>query len=424
MKYSMVHRSLALIICASFLAACSIQPKETTEIITEALTKSTTAAVTTEIETTTQPPAPVVRKARINFVGDILPHTPVIRNADTGDDYDFTPCFSYVKDYISAADYSVCNLETTLAGAGQGRHSNYMYEGYSGYPTFNSPAAVARDLKTVGFDLLLNANNHSLDSFEQGIISTIDNIEAVGLEHTGTRKQESDKNYLLKNIKDIDFAFINFTYGMNGFNLSADKEYMVNHFNNYDDDYIKKMINDVKDMVAQNADVNVVCLHFGVEYGLYPDEKTQKEIAEKLFAAGIDIIIGDHSHTLQPFEIIDYQGERKFIIYSMGNFLSNQIYTLVHQPGDFGGLLDLQIEQIDEEKARLTSIEFMPTYCLARSDSHYILPVFDLPENFELSNYDNSRIEHFKTEILPRITSLMQAEYQEHNATIIYDLVE
>ncbi len=423
MNFNRLKTGIFLFLFAFLAVACGDTHADSTldtEIISEFTTITQNENSSTE-ETTTEAEI-VVKTANLAFVGDILPHTPVIRLVDTGDDYDFTPCFNYVSEQIAGNDYSVCNLETTLAGAGKGRNLGYTYEGYSGYPTFNSPSVLARDLKKVGFDLLLNANNHSLDSYESGIFSTINAIEENGLDHIGTRKFESDKTYLLKSINGIDFAFTNYTYGMNGFNLSAENAFAVNHWNNYDDSYIEEMLKNIEQMVAENADINIACLHFGVEYGLLPDEKTQKEIANKLFDAGIDLIIGDHSHTLQPFEVIERGGEKKFIIYSLGNFLSNQIYTLVNQPGDFGGILELEIEKINDDKAELTSFAFTPTYCLVRSDNHYILPVMVLPKDFSLTNYDYNRLEHFKTVILPRITSLIAMDYQVDGQRLVYDL--
>ena len=61
----------------------------------------------------------------------------------------------------------------------------------------------------------------------------------------------------------------------------------------------------------------VLLLHWGgrVEGGYYPDRE-QKIQARKLIDNGADLIIGHHTHTLQPYE--KYKG--KYIYYSLGNF--------------------------------------------------------------------------------------------------------
>ena len=96
-------------------------------------------------------------KASIFAAGDIMVHTPQLQaqyDHSTGV-YNFDNNFKYVKKYIEDADYSLANLETTLAG-------NDVYQ-YSSYPTFNSPDELADALKNAGFDLLSTINNHSFD---------------------------------------------------------------------------------------------------------------------------------------------------------------------------------------------------------------------------------------------------------------------
>ena len=66
--------------------------------------------------------------------------------------YDYNSCFQYIKFYISEADIAIGNLEVTLGGTP-----------YKGYPQFSSPDALATAARNAGFDILLTANNHSLD---------------------------------------------------------------------------------------------------------------------------------------------------------------------------------------------------------------------------------------------------------------------
>ena len=39
---------------------------------------------------------------------------------------------------------------------------------------------------------------------------------------------------------------------------------------------------------------------------------------------GADIVFGGHPHVVEPAEVVNKDGQNKLIIYSMGNFLSNQ----------------------------------------------------------------------------------------------------
>ena len=84
-------------------------------------------------------------------------------------------CFADARRYYEAADYTTACLETTFNGPP-----------YSGYPQFCAPDALAYGLKTVGFNLLSTASNHSMDTWYSGLVRTLDVLDAAGLEHVGT----------------------------------------------------------------------------------------------------------------------------------------------------------------------------------------------------------------------------------------------
>jgi len=65
-------------------------------------------------------------------------------------------------------------------------------------------------------------------------------------------------------------------------------------------------------------------MHWGEEYQLLPST-TQIAQAEYLASLGVDIIIGHHPHVIQPVDMLENDGEKCFVIYSLGNFLSDQI---------------------------------------------------------------------------------------------------
>ena len=113
-------------------------------------------------------PAEVVTTITLASVGDIMAHMPQVNAAFDWQrgEYDFMPSFAPVRPLLADVDIAVANLETTLAGSDQG---------YSGYPRFNSPAALAAALKWAGFHLVSTANNHALDRGEKGVLHTLDN---------------------------------------------------------------------------------------------------------------------------------------------------------------------------------------------------------------------------------------------------------
>src|SRR5690606_35347985 len=88
------------------------------------------------------------------FAGDIMGHDSQIASAcepATGR-YDYASCVVSMKPYIESADVAIGNLEVTLGGPP-----------YKGYPAFSSPDVLPVGLRDVGFDVLVTANNHSVD---------------------------------------------------------------------------------------------------------------------------------------------------------------------------------------------------------------------------------------------------------------------
>ena len=119
----------------------------------------------------------------------------------------------------------------------------------------------------------------------------------------------------------IKYAILNYTYGTNGIPVPYGKEYLVNLWddtNNYDG-YKEKVINDISNL-KDKVDVLMVAMHWGREYTFIPTD-LEKETAKFLADHDVDIIIGTHPHVIQPVEWID----DTLVIYSLGNFISNQL---------------------------------------------------------------------------------------------------
>ena len=94
----------------------------------------------------------MVRNITITSVGDIMCHKWQINRAydEATDTFDFAESFTYIEKYLSESDFTVGNLETTLAGRNVGSTSVL---GYSGYPRFNSPEILAKNLKEYLLDI-------------------------------------------------------------------------------------------------------------------------------------------------------------------------------------------------------------------------------------------------------------------------------
>ena len=251
----------------------------------------------------------------IAFTGDIMCHNTMYNDAyDSGaGTYDFSYLFQNIKYYLQTPDLTIGNLETTFAGSAVG---------YSGYPTFNTPEVLAKNLKKVGFDVLSTANNHCMDKRYSGLESTIKYLDEADLAHTGTyTSEESQNTILIQNVKGIKIAFLSFTYGTNGIPVPADKKYAVNFL---DESTILSQISLAKE---QKPDIICALVHWGAEYQTTPNA-SQKQIANLLIDNGVNLIIGNHPHVPQPLKLQKNSiGQDVFIAYSLGNFMANQNKT-------------------------------------------------------------------------------------------------
>lgn len=299
---------------------------------------------------------------RLMVVGDIMMHAPQIEAGWTEEGYNFSHFFEEVKSILQKADLAMGNLETTLGGP---------EKGFSGYPRFSAPDELVTALKEAGFDLLTTANNHALDTGTDGLLRTIEQIEKAGLKRTGTFRSPEERDAPLVITHDqITLAVLAYTYGTNGIPVPKGKEYLVNLL---DEDLVRKDLARARGM----ADFVAVCVHFGDEYQREPNQ-TQKTWVDNLFLWGADLIFGSHPHVLQPYEQrrVEREGvlHNGLVIYSLGNFISNQR----DEPRDIGGILDITLTKKGQEKA-IDAVQFIPTYVHRFRDStrynYQVLPM-------------------------------------------------
>lgn len=314
----------------------------------------------------------------MSTIGDIMCHLTNIKNAynSTSKDYDFSNVFKNIKAYTKNADITVGNLETTFAGKSRG---------YTGYPTFNTPEVLGENLKDIGVDVLSTANNHCMDKGYSGLESTLDFLDEYGISHMGTsRSEEEQDTILVKDINGIKIAFLAYTYGTNGITIPSDKTYSVNLI---DKELIKEHIK-----LAKEQDVDVICvnMHWGTEYRL-KQTSSQEDLADFLFKNGVDIILGSHPHVLEPMEkrtITLEDGTQKddFVIYSLGNFVSGQIYANTKSTV----ILDIQITKDSEGKISIDSVNYTPIYLYdkgANSKSRTRYTLIDIEKS--INAYEN-----------------------------------
>lgn len=250
--------------------------------------------------------------ARIMANGDLLYHDIIYISAKKSDGiYDFHENFEYVKPWLKQADLVIGDFEGTV------NKDHYL----AGYPLFNAPGEVMDAIKDAGYQVLDLAHNHILDSQIEGVVSTADAIEKAGMTPVGVYTHESrDKAPLvIKEVNGIKVAILAYSYGFNGIEQSISQEDYNRYLSDLDEDKMKAEI----ERAEKEADITIIMPQMGVEYQIEPTEE-QKKLYHKMIDWGADIIFGGHPHVVEPAETVEKDGDKKLIIYSMGNFISNQ----------------------------------------------------------------------------------------------------
>ena len=308
-----------------------------------------------------------IATATIGATGDVLMHGPVIQSGydRTTNSYDFGYIYEYFNTCVSRVDYAVANLEVTLCGSDNG----YRYQGY---PTFNCPDAITTALKNAGFDMVLTANNHSYDTGSKGFGRTQQIVEEAGLAHIGTRPTLEDDPYAVVDVNGIKIGMINYTYNtgvkdsgavsLNGIALSVENSQLVNTFS-YDrlDTFYSTISGQIEAMRAEGAEAVVLYIHWGDEYQSKQNAK-QDAMSQKLCDMGIDVIVGNHPHVIQPMQLLTSTADpehKTLCLYSTGNSVSNQTNPVNTQDGVF---LEFTFAKYSDGTVLVESTHVIPTF--------------------------------------------------------------
>lgn len=387
---------LSALILVVIIAGSKILNKPNNSSVVDNITK-----INTKVET---------YKASLTACGDVMAHMPQLKaqyNTSTKEYY-FDNNYKYVKKYIEKSDLAIANLETTLC-------KDDVYA-YSSYPTFNTPDAIADALKNTGFDLLSTINNHSFDMSSLGVERTLATLKEKGFDTVGTRENKSDDEYIIENVNNIKLGITSYSYGeikngtkyLNGIKVSSDKNDLMNVFNATDSDEAFNTIYSTVKKYKDDTDMQIVILHWGDEYSRTPST-FQTELAQKLCDAGVDIIIGSHPHVVQPVEMIKSSdgNHETLVIYSLGNYISNQRRQYLSMYTEDGLMVNIDIEKkSDEKEAAVKKVTCIPTWVAKYSDgSKYVYEIIPIADDIlsKTSYIDSSYLKQSYTNTADQI---------------------
>lgn len=256
--------------------------------------------------------------------------------------YSYSNWYKHIVKEIRKNDIAIANLETPI-----------YKKGFNGYPSFCAPDSFLYAIRNAGFNVVLFANNHCLDKGRNGALHTLNLLDSLNIAHCGVyrNQEERDERYpLIIESNGIKIAILNYTYGTNGNNIP---EPLV--VNLIDKATIEEDIFKAK---QKGADVIISCMHWGDEYVRIPPKRVQ-ELSDWLIEQGVDHIIGNHPHIIQPIEIREDNEtpDRHVVVYSTGNLVSNMSL----RGTDGGMMICMELKKI-LNYTRVSSLQYMLTW--------------------------------------------------------------
>ncbi len=324
--------------------------------------------------------------AKLIATGDGLIHSPLYNAAynSSTNTYDFSNMLTFTKEKIKDYNIKYYNQETVFDTSSKP----------SSYPIFNTPSAFGQNMIDAGFNLVSLSSNHSMDMGANGARLSAKWWESQNdILATGMASSEEKRNeHKIMNANGITYTMLSYTYGTNGLGGSAltNEPYLVNLFSE------EKALEDIA-AVRDKVDILIVSMHWGDEY---KQTATEKQRAQAKFLAdnGVDIILGTHSHCIQPWEWID----DTVVFYSFGNFISNQMgaeQAMVRKVGVVGMFATLDITKTVDTENDTTTIkidnigaDLNYSYRYYNNNIHkndYLVIPFSKMESKYLNNYES-----------------------------------
>lgn len=244
----------------------------------------------------------------LSFVGDIL------------FDHDFNPMYhasikggvlncidDEILNYLRTSDVFLINNEFTYGERGTPLSGKTW--------TFQAAPSTVNLLKDMGADIVSLANNHVYDYGEIGFADTMAVLDEAEIPYVGAGMnigEAAEGHYFI--INGIKVCIIAASRAEKvSFTPVADYD-KAGVMGTYDSENFLKAV----EFAKSQCDYLIAYVHWGTENSTKL-EAPQKEMAREYIDAGVDAVIGGHTHCLQGMEF--YNG--KPIVYSVGNFWFN-----------------------------------------------------------------------------------------------------
>ena len=290
-------------------------------------------------------------------------------------------------------------LEGPLAGEEKGfSTSNYD----DGIPLhLNFPDAFAHAIRESGIDLVSLANNHLLDMGVEGAFRTMDLLDEIGLAHLGAYRNSREKQATkVVEVAGMRLALLSYTFPSNNYPeeyfFEANKSItsiIVDRTSRYFHDAVAQVRTDFERARAERPDFIFVVAHMGTQF-THDVDSFQETWNEIFIQEGAHVILGDHSHAVQPVEFRSVSGEcgerQVLIVNCPGNFVN----SYVDYNGDATSIVKVYL---DADTKSILCAGVIPMWTQSPSGGvHRALPVHDiiveLSGGQQISRYEMNRV--------------------------------
>lgn len=340
---------------------------------------------------------PEKKKVNLTLVGDLMFEGLYLDSINAGADPN--TYLSMVADkYFNKDDLTIGNLETTITDNNKLKVNGYGYE-------FCTPQEVIKGLDNNSVDVLGTTNNHSTDRGIDGINNTIDYLkDNTNIMSVGSYKSKEDRSNLrIKEINGVKVGFIAYALGLNDFGkyITNEESYRLGLYRNPPSYNViteenKELIRQEIRTLRKECDVLVAIMHWGQEFHFEEREVDQHALSRLLNEEHVDIVLGSHSHCMQPIEW--YTGSDNYktlVFYSLGNFTSSD-YSLDGRAGpeyvkayQVALLANIDVELDDNNKVLFNKISTEPIINYYNKDKRdfRMIPLSMYNETYEKNHY-------------------------------------
>ena len=240
-----------------------------------------------------------VRPLRLASVGDInLGDVPGDAIAANGPSWPWQSAGRWLRD----ADIAFGNLESAVSERGTPFPKQFNFRG--------TPAALAGLRRHSGMDVLNLANNHVGDYGPEAMLDTVRGVEGLGMKAVGAGPQ------LRRALAPQVIERLGLRVGFVGFSNIAPVEFAASESGPGTAWATPEAVASAVQAARRSADIVVATFHWGIEKQTL-ESADQRALADVAVAAGAQLVIGAHPHSLQP---VRRQGA-SLVAYSLGNFV-------------------------------------------------------------------------------------------------------